>query len=262
MKGAKRALAPSAALAALALAALPASAELTQEGDLRASFEGGIAPRRLPRADYAPVGVRVAGGVRSLHGSKLPQLRTITVAINRAGRLYDRGLPTCKLSRIQPATESVARKICGPSIVGEGHVALLVRLSGQKDYLSRNDLLAFNGPRHGNKKLILAQVYSENPPGAIVLTFTVQRHRGTYGTVISTRLPRYAESWAYLTFFELSLRRTYRFRGKTRSYVSAACSAPPGFTRAIFPFAKASYRFEGGQVLRTSIARSCRVEGG
>lgn len=260
MRQASRALALSAALAALSLT-VPASAELTQEGDLRASFQGSISPSRLPRATYAPVGVRVAGGVRSVHGTKLPQLRKISVAINRAGKLYDKGLPTCKLSRIQPATESVARHVCGSSIVGEGHVTLIVRLNGQKDYHSTNRLLAFNGPREGGKKLILAQVYSKNPPGAIVLTFTVRRHPGTYGTVIETELPRYAESWAYLTFFEMTLDRTYRFAGEQRSYVSAACSAPKGFSKAIFPFAKASYSFAGGQKLTTSINRSCRVKG-
>jgi hypothetical protein len=256
----RRAAALGAALAALCLT-VPASAELTQEGDLRASFDGGITPKRLPRDSYAPVGVRVAGGVRALHSARLPQLRKITVAINRAGKLYDKGLPTCKLSRIQPATESVARRICGSSIVGSGKVTLLVRLAGQKDYLSTNRLLAFNGPRQGKKKLILAQVYSANPPGAIVLTFTVQKHKGLYGTVISTELPHYAESWAYLTFFEMSLERTYRYRGKTRSYISAACAAPKGFTQALFPFAKASYGFAGGQTLKTSITRGCHVVG-
>lgn len=259
MRAVRRAIVAGATLAALALTG-PASAELTQEGDLRASFQGGVSPSRLPRSAYAPVGVRVAGGVKVLHGADLPQLRTISVAINRAGRLYDKGLPTCRLSRIQPATESVARHVCGSSIVGQGHVTLIVRLNGQKDYLSTNKLLAFNGPRRGGKKLILAQVYSKNPPGAIVLTFTVRRHPGTYGTVIETKLPHYAESWAYLTFFEMTLARTYRFRGRQRSYISAACSAPKGFSRAIFPLAKASYGFAGGQKLTTSINRSCRVK--
>lgn len=260
MRRAGRAFALSAALAALSLT-VPANAELTQEGDLRASFEGGIAPNRLPRSAYAPVRVTVAGGVRSLHGARLPQLRTITVAINRAGRLYDKGLPTCNVHRIQPATESVARRICGDSIVGGGRVTLIVRLNGQKDFSVKGNLIAFNGPRKGGKKLILAQVYSHNPPGAFILTFTVRKRRGTYGTVISTKLPRYAESWAYLTYFEMSLDRTYRFRGEQRSYVSAACSAPAGFDRAIFPFAKAAYGFTGGKVLKTSITRTCQVRG-
>lgn len=238
-----------------------AGAEIFQEGNLRASFDGAISPKSLPRSHAAPVGVRVAGKVRSLGGARLPQLRTIRVAINEAGRLYDRGLPICRVARIQPATERVARQICGEAIVGDGKVALLVRLSGQRDFLVRGKLLAFNGPRRGKKKLILAQIYSHNPPGSFILTFTVTRRAGVYGTVISTQLPAYARSWAYLTHFEMALRRTYRHAGRQRTYISAACAAPAGFRRIVFPFAKASYGFADGRVLSTSITRICSVAG-
>lgn len=256
-----RALLLGAAVAALGISTLPASAELTQKGDLIASFQGAITPNRLPRTGSAPVAVRVAGNVKTTHGLRLPQLRTIKVAINRAGKLYDKGLPTCPVEAIQPATEAVAKQRCGDAIVGDGHVTLVVRLPSQSDYISRNNLLAFNGPRQGKDKLILAQIYSKNPPGAIILTFTVKKHAGTYGNVIETSLPNYAEGWAYLTSFEMTLGRTYTYRGKRRSYVSAACAAPAGFPGAIFPFAKATYEFSTGQSMTTKIARSCKVAG-
>jgi hypothetical protein len=248
-------------VAALLCFAIAAQAELTREGDLIVSFQGGIAPTHLPRAGGAPVTVRVAGNVKTTNGLRLPQLRTIAVAINRAGQLYDKGLPTCKIATIQPATEEVAKKRCANAIVGSGHVTLVVRLPSQADYISRNNLLAFNGPRVHGKKLILAQVYSKNPPGAIILTFTVKKHKGTYGNVIETTLPSYAENWAYLTSFEMNLGRTYTYKGKERSYVSAACAAPAGFPGAVFPFAKATYKFGTGEVLSTKIVRSCKVAG-
>jgi hypothetical protein len=247
--------------AALAAIAISAQAESKQHGDLIVSFQGGISPHRLPRDEPAPVSVRVAGAVKTTKGLRLPQLRAITVAINRAGTLYDKGLPTCKISSIQPATEAVAKKRCASSIVGSGHVTLVVRLPSQSDYISRNNLLAFNGPRRNGHKLILAQVYSKNPPGAIILTFTVKKHKGAYGNVIETTLPKYAEGWAYLTQFEMTLGRTYQYAGKQRSYVSASCAVPKGFTKALFPFAKASYKFGTGEVLTTKIVRSCDVAG-
>jgi hypothetical protein len=94
-----------------------------------------------------------------------------------------------------------------------------------------------------------------------VLTFEVRKQKGLYGTVLETRLPSYAEGWAYLTFFELKLQRTYLHAGKRRSYVSASCATPEGFTQATFPFAKAAYGFAGGKTLTTSIQRTCRVSG-
>jgi hypothetical protein len=250
-----------AATALLGLGAVGAQAELTQKGGLIASFEGEITPNHLPRTQAAPVSVRVAGNVKTTDGVRLPQLQKISVAINRAGHLYDKGLPTCRVASIQPATEAVARKRCAGSIVGDGHVTLVVRLPSQADYISRNNLLAFNGPRRHGHKLILAQIYSKNPPGAIILTFTVKRHSGAFGNVIETTLPSYASNWAYLTQFEMTLGRTYRWHGKERSYVSASCAAPAGFPGVLFPFAKASYYFAGGQVLRTKINRTCKVAG-
>lgn len=248
------------ALALLGLGAL-AEAELTRKGDLIVSFQGGIKPTRLPRSGGAPVSVTVAGNIKTTNGLRLPQLRTIAVAINKAGRLDDTGLPTCKISSIQPATEDIARKRCADAIVGDGHVTLVVRLPSQADYISRNNLLAFNGPRRDGNKLILAQVYSKNPPGAIILTFEVKKHGGTYGNVIQTSLPSYAENWAYLTNFEMTLGREYRYRGKTHSYISASCAAPAGFPGAVFPFGKATYEFGDGEVLSTKIVRSCKVAG-
>ncbi|MGC1166221.1 MAG: hypothetical protein WA862_08930 [Solirubrobacterales bacterium] len=248
-------------LAALGLGALAAlaQAELNRKGDLIVSFQGEISPSELPRAKPVPVSVRVAGNVKTSNGLRLPQLRTIAVAINRSGRLYDKGLPTCRVASIQPATEAVAKKRCASSIVGSGHVTLVVRLPSQSDYISRNNLLAFNGPRKDGKKLILAQIYSKNPPGAIVLTFTVNRSKGLYGNVIETTLPDYAEGWAYLTQFDMTLGRTYTYRGKQRSFVSASCAAPAGFPGALFPFAKASYEFSTGDVVTTKINRHCKV---
>lgn len=238
---------------------LTARAELNRKGDLIVSFQGEIAPSELPRTKPVPVSVRVAGNVKTSNGLRLPQLRRIAVAINRSGQLFDKGLPVCKVARIQPATEAVARKRCADSIVGSGHVTLVVRLPSQPDHISRNSMLAFNGPREGGKKLILAQVYSKNPPGAIILTFTVKRGAGVYGNVIETTLPEYAENWAYLTQFDMTLGRTYTYRGQKRSYVSASCAAPAGFPGALFPFAKASYEFATGEVVTTKIMRHCKV---
>jgi hypothetical protein len=248
--------------AALVLCAgLPARAELNQTGDLVVSFDGVMQPNALPRTTTAPVSVRVGGDIRSAAGNdaQLPQLKTISVAINRQGRLFDRGLPTCDLASIQPATERAARAECGGAIVGSGHVRLQARLPTQPLFMVEANLLAFNGPRQDGHKLILAQAYGRKPPGAFVLVFRLSRREGVFGTVMRTTLPRSAQRWAYLTHFDMTLRRTYRYRGKRRSYVSAACSAPAGFESAIFPFARATYGFADGQSISTTDAGSCTV---
>lgn len=251
------------ALATLALGAPAAFGERVQDGDLLASFDADLTPSSLPRTEPAPVSVQVAGDFWNAAGDPglLPQLRSITIAINRQGRLFDRGLPVCLAEQIQPATERDARQICRDAIVGSGHVRLQVRIPGQLPFLLRARVLAFNGPYRGGQKLILAQVYARKPPGAFVLVFRVRRESGLFGTVLTTTLPAAAREWAYLTHFDLNLRRTYEQGGRHRSYISAACGAPAGFRSVLFPFARASYAFANGQRLRVGIARTCHVAG-
>jgi hypothetical protein len=236
-------------------------AEIAQEGNLRASFDGQMTPKRLPRHTPAPVAVRVAGDFKALAGTSLPQLRTISIAINSAGVLDDAGLPICRVESIEPATETAAHRICGRAIVGSGHVSLEIHLENQSPFSVEGHLLAFNGPIKRGRKLILAQVYARDPPGAFVLTFKLKKRPGVFGTVMSTSLPPSARGWAYLTHFDMTLNRRYRYRGKSHSYVSAACSAPAGFPGAPFPFASARYGFAGGQTLKTTVVRNCKVRG-
>lgn len=247
----------------LALAAVSAWGQGTsnQDGDLIVSFDGALSPNSLPREALAPVSVRVAGDVRSASGAEfqLPQLRQISVAINRQGRLFDRGLPSCPLETIEPASEAGALAACRAALVGSGSVRVQVRIPGQEPFLVRARLLAFNGPRRNGHKLIYAQAYSRKPPGAFILTFRVSNRPGLFGTVLSTTLPLSSQGWAYLTHFDMTLHRTYVYRGRHRSYVSAACRAPAGFESALFPFARATYGFADGRSLSTSASGRCRV---
>jgi hypothetical protein len=238
-----------------------ARAEVTRNGDLITTFSSEITPKVLPRHHPVPVAVSVSGDFKAAAKAPLPQLRTISVAINRAGRLFDRGLPTCRVAAIQPATEAAARALCSGAIVGSGHVTVEAHLENQAPFLVRAHLLAFNGPSRHGRKLILAQVYAKSPPGAFVLTFKVKKRSGLFGSNMSTVLPPSARSWAYLTHFDMTLSRRYRFRGRSRSFVSAACGAPAGFPGAVFPLAKASYGFGNGQTTKTTVVRSCRVAG-
>jgi hypothetical protein len=238
---------------------IPAQAEVTEQGNLITTFQSELAPKVLPRETPAPVAVSVAGDFKTRGHMLLPQLRTISVAINSAGVLDDVGIPTCRVQSIQPATEGNAKALCHKAIVGSGYVTVGVRLENQEPFSVNDKLLAFNGPTEHGQKLILAQVYSKNPPGAFVLTFKLKRRPGLFGTVLSTSLPPSTRAWAYLSHFDMTLDRRYRYRGEAHSYISAACSAPAGFPGAVFPLAKATYGFEDGQTLTTTVVRSCKV---
>jgi hypothetical protein len=242
--------------------AAAAHGERVIEGNVEVSFDGGISPHSLPRTNPAPVAVSIDSSFQSTDGADPPpQLRRISIGINRNGKLYDHGLPTCRIHEIQPATIAAARRICGGAIVGSGHVEVRVLLSNQPPFTFDGPLLVFNAERSAGHRRLLAQVYGSRPPSAFVLTFKVLRQAGTFGTVIRTTLPKSAWKWAYVTHFDMRLHRMYTYRGKRRSFVSAACAAPPGFPGALYQFARANFEFAEGQRASVTLNRDCAVAG-
>jgi hypothetical protein len=250
-----------AAIAALAGFGLVTSvwADVSQQGNLRVSFAGKLAPKRLPRTGLAPVAVSLSGEITTTDSSTPPQLERITMAINRHGRLNPTGLPRCRYHQIQPASTGEARRSCRSSLVGQGTFKANVALPDQSPFPSNGRVLAFNGSLHG-RPVIYAHIYGTKPvPISQLVVFHVHRIEGTYRVVLTAELPRVAAEWGYVSGLSLTLKRTYRYRGQERSYLSAGCPAPRGFETAIYPFARAAFGFDDGRVLRSSLTRSCRV---
>lgn len=251
----------SAGLLVLALgAATVARGEAVREGNLVLRFDGGISPHALPRAAAAPVTVEVDTTIGTNDGADPPpQLRKIAIGINRQGKIFDRGLPTCRVRSIQPATITAARRICGGAIVGSGHVGVRVHLPNQPPFTFTGPMLVFNAARSGGERRLLAQVYGLRPPSAFVLAFRVLKRPGAFGNLIRTTLPKPAQKWAYVTQFDMKLRRIYTYEGKRRSFLSAACRAPAGFPGAVYKFARGSFTFAGGRTVTETLVRDCKV---
>lgn len=249
-------------LFAFVFAGAAARAELTARGDLFVKFSGGIAPGALPRDTRAPISVRVAGTIRTLSGTRPPSVRKISIAINRGGRLDARGLPVCERSRIEPSSSREALARCGPALVGDGSYVGDVAFPEQSAFDSRGRILAFNAIVDG-QRAILAHVYGSRPvPITRIIVFRIRERPGTYGTVLSGKLPATLIRYGYLKRIALVLHRNYSYRGQRRSYLSAACAAPAGFPGAVFPFARASMAFADGRILSSVLTRSCKVRGG
>jgi hypothetical protein len=254
----KRAAATAAALFLLSCTSL-AQAEVTQEGNLRVSFTGRIAPQALPRKGAAPVKVTLGGEIKTTDGSIPPQLRTISMAINKNGRFDYKGIPSCHYHQIQPASTDEAIETCPDSVIGKGTFAAHVVLPEQSPFPSQGKVVAFNGIFHG-RHVVFAHVYGTNPlPQSNVLVFELGRVSGTYRTTLTAELPQVAAEWGYVSGVSLALKRTFSYKGEPRSYISAGCPAPKGFPGATFAFAKASFGFEDGRTLEATMTRSCSV---
>jgi hypothetical protein len=236
-------------------------AEVVQRGNLRVSFEGGIVPHALPRQGRAPVAVTLAGNILTTDKAAPPQLRTISLAINRNGRFNFNGLPACRFHQIQPASTREAIEACHRSVVGQGEFSANVVLPEQSPFPSSGRVVAFNGIRHG-RHVVFAHIYGTEPlPQSRVLAFKISHSSGGYRTKLVAQLPQVAADWGYVSGVSLTLKRRFKYGDRLRSYVTAGCPAPDRFTIATFPFARASFSFEDGRVLTSTLIRSCRVRG-
>jgi hypothetical protein len=258
-----RTTALAAALACLLsmLAAGLAVAEREKKGPITVTFNGGISPRKLPRAATAPVGVQMGGRIKTSDSANPPILETIILDINREGVIQTRGLARCPLGRLKNASQAGAKRSCADAIVGKGSVTSRVSLPEQPAFASIGSMVAFNG-RYKGKPAVFAQVSSGAPlPLTYVIVFAIKKTKGTFGTKMIGTLPEIASSYGYITAFNLSLRRTYRHGGKKLSFASASCPAAKGFGSAQFPLAKVGYEFEGGPKINATLVRQCRVRG-
>lgn len=247
--------------AALLGAAVPslAGGEVVQQGTLRVSFHGGIAPIRLPRSEPVSVNVQLGGKIATTDRSAPPKLERIVLEINSNGKVNTAGVPTCSLAKLEAVSAATAAKSCASSLVGHGNVTSRVSLPGQGAFASNGSLEAFNGSYKG-APAIFAQVSSGAPlPLTYVIVFEIKKGTGTFGTSLVGTLPEIASEYGYISSFDLSLSRTFTAHGKKVGYASADCPAPSGFNAATFSFARASFEFEGGQSLSSKLVRECKV---
>jgi hypothetical protein len=238
-----------------------AAGQPVQEGNLRIGFDATFTPHALPRVRPAPVNVTFSGTIATSDGSRPPQLRRISVALNRHGKLTTRGLPTCKSDELESTSSTTALDRCRGAVVGTGHFGANVDFPGQLQQLPvEGRVLAFNS-RVGKRPAILVHVAASSPiQASVVLVFHVSHPRsGKFGTVASTTIPKIASDLGYVTDLSLSFGRRYSFRGEQLSFISASCAAPSGFPGALFSFAKGSFFFANGQRLTSTVVRDCAV---
>lgn len=252
------------AIAAVLLACLPAGVaaarQFVQQGTLRVAFEAKLLPRSLPRERNAPVTVDLSGAIRTTDGSTPPQLREISIAMNRAGVVSTKGLPSCQAPELQQTSTEAALAACPGALVGRGHFAANVDFVGAPVFPARGTVLVFNSSTK-NRPGLLLHLYGSSPVrAAFVLPFRITHNsKGKFGAVFTTHIPRLASDKGYVTDIDLSIGRKYRYQGIQRSFISASCAAPAGFTGFPYELAKATFTFAGGQKLTSRLPGDCKV---
>jgi hypothetical protein len=256
-----RRVGPSVAVLTAVLAMVGmARAEIAQQDNVRLAFDVQFSPQSLPRDRPVPIDLSFSGTISAVNGAEPPRVRRLTVGFNRRGTVSTRGLPVCRAGELQSVTSAEALARCRGALLGRGHFAAYIDFP--TGFPVRGPALAFNG-RRGGRPVVLLHVNLTRPvQAALVLVMKVSHPRqGEFGTVLTATVPKLAGGAGYLTGLELDLGRRYRFAGRSRSFLSASCPAPAGFTAAVFTLARGSFEFADGAHANIGLTRTCRVSG-
>jgi len=225
-------------------------------GNLEFTFDGGFAPKKLPKKKMAPITLSASGKINTKDGTHPPALKEAIVETDKNGAVFVKGLPVCKSGALQSRTTAAAKKACPKSIIGSGKTTVEVQFPEQKPVLVKSDLTVFNGGQRGGKTTFYVHAFFTAPiSGAIVTTVKIKKiHRGRYGLKSVASIPKIANGSGSVLSFDLKIGKTYTYKGKKVSVLSAKCT--DGKLQAF-----ASAIFADGTKASAGIIRTCTPQG-
>jgi hypothetical protein len=186
-------------------------------------LEGGVTPRTLPRKNRKPVTLTLKGSVHPGTDEKPVGFKALTFEFDRDGAIFTKGLPTCTPP---PGIPDVGwGESCQAALVGHGKVYFDVRIPKSAPFPVTAPLEIFNGaPQHGHPVLIY-KVFAHVPAATTYFTSAaIEPDRGRFGAKTTIRVPTIVGGHGALTKFSARIGRTWTYRGRKVSLLSARCS--------------------------------------
>jgi len=227
-----------------------------EAGNLLFTFDGGFSPKALPKSKLAPITLTASGNIATKDGSHPPALKEAIVETDKNGAVNVKGLPVCKAGKLQSRDTAAARKACPQAVIGTGKTTVEVALPEQKPILVDSALTVFNGGQKGGTTTFYIHAFFTAPvSGAIVTTVKIKKiHRGRYGLKSIATIPKIVSGAGSVKSFDLKIGKTYTYKGKKVSVLSAKCS--DGKLQAF-----ASSIFADGTKATAEIIRTCTSKG-
>jgi len=225
-----------------------------QVGNVVINTDGGFTPTALPKHGFAPIKVFGHGKLSTADGSLPPTLKQLTFWFDKHGAVETRGLPVCSQRRLIATTTAQARKNCSGSIVGTGFGEAVVNFPEQAPIAANSPLTLFNAPPiHGNPAVYAHAYTTVGGPSTYIISVEIQRvHDGRYGFKTVANIPKIVNGYGTPLSGRLSIGKTWQYKGKTLSYISAGC--PDGHLQA-----KVQANFKDGTFLQGTLTKPCQA---
>jgi hypothetical protein len=251
-----RAMSGGIVLALIVVASALAKPEVVRVGNLFLRDNGGISPSKLPRHERAPIAANLNARIGTVDGSHPPAIESVIADFDKTIEVNAKGLPVCREDQLVARSTADAKKACADAIVGTGEGEVEVAFPEQAPFTAKGPITLFNGGVHGGITLLLIHTYVNVPaPTAVIATVKLTRiHRGHYGIHAVAQIPRIAGGAGSVTRFKLTINRTFTYRGKKESYLTASC--PTGLY-----YAEGKVQFSDGTTLGITHVLPCTPMG-
>lgn len=182
-------------------------------GELEVEYDGGFAPKALPKNKLTPISFFLWSKIRQLEGKHPPAIKEFRLEGDKNVVVDVKGLPACTSGKLQARTTAAARKVCGPAIVGSGRTDVEVEFPEQPPIDVSSELLAFNGGVKGGVTTLYIHAYLTAPvTAAIVTTVKIKKvKKGRYGTESIASVPRIAGGYGSVTYFTLKFEKGFLY---------------------------------------------------
>lgn len=198
-------------------------------------------PQKLSKKTAEPVTLDVTTATTTTNpsannGAPIPAVEAI-VDFPKGVAIFSKGYPTCDAGAIQNTSTEAALEACKKAKIGsgEGTADLVV---GDRLFPVGTTITAFNGIPVGGKPVILLHTYSQSPiQTTLVLIGTVTNYnKEGFGPRLDVTIPLIAGGQGAITGFHVKIFKTFLYKGKKRSYVTATCRTKKLRTRGNFIF--------------------------
>lgn len=215
--------------------------------------DGGFSPTTLPKKGFAPIKLHGFANIATENGEPPPILETLTIWFDKHGEVQTAGLPRCTPGKLAATTVAQARKLCPGAIVGKGTGKAEVIFPEQPPIIASSPLTLFNAaPKHGNPVVLVHAHLTVPGPTTFVVPVEIQKvHDGRYGFKTVGKIPSIAGGHGIPLYGQLSVGRTWTYKGKKMSFANAGC--PDGRLQA-----KGQFLFKDGTFLQGSVFKTCK----
>jgi hypothetical protein len=241
------------AAAGLAIAEKPVKVRV---GEVIVTFNGGVTPKALPKNEQAPITFNISGKIETADGSHPPALKELVIEADKNSAVNAKGLPVCTAGKLQAQDTKHAKLACPDAIIGEGKTDVEVEFPEQAPFIAKSKLIAFNGGTSGGTTTAFVHAYLSSPvSAAVVVTAKITKiHKGRFGIKSLATIPKIAGGYGSGVSFDLTINRSFTYKGKKQSYLLAKC--PDGHLNAV-----GTASFQDGPKLSAEVIRACSPKG-